>query len=340
MPRKARIDAPGAVHHIMARGIERRKIFFDDVDRDRFLDRLAGLVRETQTPCYSWALIPNHFHLLLKTGRVPVATLMRRLLTGYAIGFNRRHRRSGHVFQNRYKSVLCEKDPYLTELVRYIHLNPLRAGLLKDLQALDKNRYSAHSCLMGRQINDWQAMDKVLSLFSDRLSLARRRYRVFIKQGVDQGRRTDLVGGGLIRSTGGWQMVRSMRKAGLFMKSDERILGSSDFMNDVLAKAQESLDTQYALVAKGIDIADIINAVSNYFSISPHHLAGVSKVRSIVRARYLVSYWAVTDLGMSMTEIGSRLGLSLSAVSGAVKKGRQIVEKEGLKLTDLLNVQM
>ena len=129
MPRKARIDAPGALHHIICRGIERRKIFLNDIDRDDFVDRLSMIVSESETLCYAWALIPNHFHLLLKTGNTPIATVMRRLLTGYAVGFNHRHRRYGRLFQNRYKSILCQADPYLLELVRYIHLNPLRAGI-------------------------------------------------------------------------------------------------------------------------------------------------------------------------------------------------------------------
>jgi putative transposase len=115
MPRQSRIDAPGAVHHIICRGIERRKIFNDDQDRDDFIKRLGELVAETRTQCFVWALIPNHFHLLLRTGDEPVSTLMRRLLTGYAIGFNRRHGRSRHLFQNRYKSILCQEDVYLKE---------------------------------------------------------------------------------------------------------------------------------------------------------------------------------------------------------------------------------
>jgi len=108
MPRKARIDAPGALHHIICRGIERRKIFDDDIDRDNFLDRLGSISIETSTTCYSWALIPNYFHLLLKTGKVAISTVMRWLLTGYAVSYNRRHRRSGHLFQNRFKSILCK----------------------------------------------------------------------------------------------------------------------------------------------------------------------------------------------------------------------------------------
>ena len=126
MPRKARIDAPGALHHIIARGIEGRKIFISDRDRNDFIDRLNAILPEAQTDCYAWALMPNHFHLLLRTGTVPLATVMRRLLTGYAIAFNYRHHRRGHLFQNRYKSILCQEDTYLMELVRYIHLNPLR----------------------------------------------------------------------------------------------------------------------------------------------------------------------------------------------------------------------
>lgn len=121
------MDAPGALHHNIIRGIERKAIFRDDRDRERFLERLESVLVETSMPCYAWALMKNHAHLLLRTGLAPVATVMRRLLTGYAQDFNRRYRRHGQLFQNRYKSILCEEDPYLLELVRYIHLNPLRA---------------------------------------------------------------------------------------------------------------------------------------------------------------------------------------------------------------------
>ena len=105
MPRQARIDAPGALHHIICRGIERRNISKDNTDRNRFLERLDSVLQKTSTPCYGWALIPNHFHLLLKTGKEPITQIMRRLLTGYAVTFNRRHHRYGRLFQNRYKSI-------------------------------------------------------------------------------------------------------------------------------------------------------------------------------------------------------------------------------------------
>ena len=116
MPRLPRLDAPGLLQHVMARGIEGRKIFRDDKDRKSFLGRLANILDETQTQCYAWALIPNHFHLLLRTGLTPLSKLMRRLMTGYAVRFNRRHKRSGHLFQNRYKSIVCEEAiPFRTD---------------------------------------------------------------------------------------------------------------------------------------------------------------------------------------------------------------------------------
>jgi len=133
----------------MARGIERRKLFLDDKDRESFLDRLAVILEETQTQCYAWALIPNHFHLLLRTGPTPLSKVMRKLMTGYAVTFNKKHKRAGHLFQNRYKSVICEEDPYLLELIRYIHLNPLRAKLVQDLNELDTYPWSGHSAILG-----------------------------------------------------------------------------------------------------------------------------------------------------------------------------------------------
>jgi putative transposase len=202
MPRKARIDAPGALHHIIVRGIERRRIFSDDQDRNNFIERLGDILAETQTFCFAWALIPNHAHILLRTGQTPLATVMRRLLTGYAVSYNRRHRRHGHLFQNRYKSILCQEDPYLLELVRYIHLNPLRAKIVKSLTEADTYPYSGHSALIGKVQRRFQSTNYVLRLFGKKVPVARQAYRVFVEKGIAQGRRPELVGGGLIRSAG------------------------------------------------------------------------------------------------------------------------------------------
>jgi len=129
MPRQARLDSPGTLHHVMIRGIEKRRIVDDDVDRHDFVRRLGALAEETRTPIYAWALMSNHAHLLLCSGAMGLAKFMRRLLTGYAVRYNLRHRRHGPLFQDRYKSIVCDGDQYFTELVRYIHLNPLRVGV-------------------------------------------------------------------------------------------------------------------------------------------------------------------------------------------------------------------
>ena len=257
MPRQPRLDAPGLLQHVMARGIEPRKIFFDDKDRESFLERFAGILEETQTQCYAWALIPNHFHLLLRTGPTPLSKVMRKLMTGYAVTFNKRHKRAGHLFQNRYKSVICEEDPYLLELIRYIHLNPLRAKLVEDLKQLDKYPWCGHSDILGRRKNPLvpevsdhpgetkerrfhragksearnetmdnslhgknalnshqltaisssapeqkslaeKTIEDVLLHFGETKKVARRRYREFVKKGIEQGTREDLQGGGLV----------------------------------------------------------------------------------------------------------------------------------------------
>jgi REP element-mobilizing transposase RayT len=287
MPRKARIDAPGALHHIIIRGIERRRIFSDDKDRDNFVDRLGDIVTDTETFCFGWALIPNHAHLLLRTGKTSLTTVMRRLLTGYAVSYNRRHRRHGQLFQNRYKSILCQEDTYLLELVRYIHLNALRAKIVKNLKELDKYPYSGHSALVGKVPRDFQDTEYVLKLFGKKVSAARKGYRAYLAKGVEQGRRPDLVGGGLIRSAGGWSVVKAMRRAQLRMKGDERILGDGEFAQSVLDAAKEQYEDRYLLKAQGYDLDKVAKRVSTLLGIKPEQVWAPGKHPLTVKARSL-----------------------------------------------------
>jgi len=138
----------------MVRGIERTSLFRDDRDRADFVARVAALAEAGAWTVLAWALLPNHAHLLLRTGSRPLPRNMRSLLTGYAGAFNRRHHRVGHLFQNRYKSILVEEEPYLRELVRYLHLNPLRAQVVPDLRRLDRYPWTGHSALLGSYTGD------------------------------------------------------------------------------------------------------------------------------------------------------------------------------------------
>lgn len=140
MPRLARLDAPGSVHHVVDRGIEREAIFKDDTDRHKFISRVSKLAGGDRLQAYAFVLMPNHFYLLVRTLSMPLSVFMSPLLTGYSVYFNRRHNRSGHLFQNRFKSFVVDDASYVLELVRYIHLNPIRAGIVDDVRVLAGDR--------------------------------------------------------------------------------------------------------------------------------------------------------------------------------------------------------
>lgn len=334
MPRQARIDAPGALQHIIVRGIERKRIFFDDQDRDNFVARLTTVLPESMALCYAWALIPNHFHLLLRSGPVSISTVMRRLLTGYAVSFNRRHQRHGQLFQNRYKSILCQQEPYLLELVRYIHLNPLRAGVVPNYKSLDKFAYSGHTTLLGHKRHLFQDVGTILALFDKTPSAARKKYRVYVQKGIDHGRRPDLIGGGLIRSAGGWAAVKDLRRANARLKGDERILGDNDFINSVLEIAQEQLEHKYRLAAEGFDFEKVVERVAAVFSIETNQVLAAGKHPPTVKARSVLCYWAVRKLGMNGTAVAEKLGCSQSSVSKSAKRGKTIASQNNLKLME------
>jgi len=334
MPRKARIDAPGALHHIILRGIERRKIFYDDNDRNNFLERLGVILIETKTSCFAWALIPNHLHLLLRTGVAPIATVMRRLLTGYAVSFNHRHRRHGQLFQNRYKSILCQEDQYLLELVRYIHLNPLRTKLVSDLKILDKYPYCGHSVVMGKNKHDWQDTDYILNFYDSKHSIARRRYWSYVKKGIPEGQRPDLAGGGLIRSAGGWSVVKSLRKSAARIKGDERILGDGNFVEKVLKESQENFERKYEIEANGYDFDWLVKQVALSLNIKPEDVLIRGKYKQTVKARDLLCYWGTRELGMTTVELAKKLKLAQPTISQAAMRGQKTAAGAGLKLSE------
>jgi len=378
MPRQPRLDAPGLLQHVMARGIERREIFKDDKDRKSFLDRLAVILEETQTQCYAWSLIPNHFHLLLRTGLTPLSKVMRRLMTGYAVTFNKRHKRSGHLFQNRYKSIVCEEDPYLLELIRYIHLNPLRAGVVKDLMELDKYPWCGHSAILGKRKNPLipqppkqpnrftplncskgaptgiqrgpdrpnrpekalaeKTVEDVLLHFGDTKSASRRTYREFVKKGIDQGKRSELQGGGLVRSAGSNKAgllgrkkeerdppaspERAQARGGGLGKGDERILGSGDFVIQALNRANELFERS---VKNPISLDELITRVTKDRKVDLEDLLSSKRTQEISNTRAIISYLAAIELRNSGTSIASQLRLSEKSVSRCIERGNKLL---------------
>jgi hypothetical protein len=260
---------------------------------------------------------------------------MRSLLTGYAGAFNRRHRRIGHLFQNRYKSILVEEEPYLLELVRYIHLNPLRVGLVDTLAALDRYPWSGHSVLMGRVGRPWQAVDHVLGQYGNRVGEARRRYRAFVANGIAQGRRPELQGGGLIRSVGGWQLALSLRRGREAWVADERILGSSEFVEQVqydMTVQESSLPRSRALAA----LPTLIRRVAAIWGITSEELISGSRRRAVAHARSAVSHLGVLRLGLPITLVARQLGVAHTTVRLGVVQGATLLARQGLTSEALL----
>ena len=254
MPRQARLDVSGALHHIMVRGIDKSKIFRDEQDKARFLERLGQNVLDAKCAVYAWVLMDNHVHILFRSGQAGISAVMRKLLTWYAQYFNRRYSRKGHLFENRYKSILCDEDNYLLALVRYIHLNPIRANIIQTIADLDKFPWTGHRAILGKTKHPWMDTKTVLTQFSRTKNKAIREYRLFMNEGKNQGHDPKYSGGGLVRSLGGWSHVLSMRRKGRKEETDERILGSGDFVHQVIKEVENKALRQLKLKRSGFTL--------------------------------------------------------------------------------------
>lgn len=313
MPRTARLDLPDLLQHVIVRGVDRCDIFLDDQDRRRFVNSLSKLLVQTGTECLAWSLMTNHLHILLRPRRTRLASFMRRLLTGYAIYYNLRHRRAGHLFQNRYKSIVCDEDAYLQELVRYIHLNPLRAGMVKDLAALDDYHWTGHSVIIGKQSLEGQVVDEVLSRFAKGKHDAIRQYKHFVADGVALGKRNELGGGR--------RMTRELLEELGEAPYDERVLGNGEFLEEL--RQRRELESKFT---HSMEIKDIVAAVCRYFEIEPSELQRNSRAASIVDARSIICYFAVRQAGHSGVEVGKLVNLRRAGVSVAASRGEEKVK--------------
>ena len=178
------MDFPGAVHHVYARGIEKRPIYIDDVDRRSFLDRIGKNLPKWGVRCLAWSLMPNHFHLLLQSDNGYLPSFMHCLLTGYSMRFNERHHRVGHLFQNRYKSPVVCKDGYFRDVVRYIHLNPVRSEIVRSIPELEEYPWTGHRHIIRGGPPAWQDTGLLQTEFDDPRDVTGwvRRYREYIEK--------------------------------------------------------------------------------------------------------------------------------------------------------------
>lgn len=323
MPRQARLDSPGALHHIMVRGINREAIFRDTEDKSRFLERLAKGILEARCSVYAWVILDNHAHLLFKSGVQGISSVMRKLLTWYAQYFNRRYHRTGHVFENRYKSILCEEDRYLLALVRYIHLNPVRAQIVATMQELEAYPWSGHRALVTGEGYGWMDTDHILLQFGGTKRGARSAYRKFVEEGMTMGSQPELTGGGLRRSAGGWSQVLSLRRKGYSQEGDERILGSGEFVQQVLREVEEKGLRQLKLRKAGMSITHLIEEECRKRKVSRKEIEGGSRRAEVSRARAAIARRAMEDLGLPAAEVARYLGVNTSSIIRAAARAAE-----------------
>lgn len=306
MPRQARIDIPGQMYHVMARGIERGIIFLEKEDYEDFRDRMTEWLGRTGAKCLAWCLMPNHFHFLVLRGGRPLSEMMHHVMTGYAINFNLRHGRVGHLFQNRYKAIICDIDEYLLELAPYIHLNPLRAGLVKDLPGLMEYAWCGHASAVGGSLDGILDREELLSHFGEL-----ERHAVLSYYRIMEEKAADLRKRGLSAGVQGLS-------TGVEILTDRRILGRSDFVEAVLKAADEPLKRDKK------SAAEVLAEVETESGIARTDILRHSHERGPARARAIYCYRCVTEAALNGRELGLELGLSSGAVSKLVAKGALI----------------
>lgn len=288
MARKPRLHVSGGLYHVMLRGNGGQDIFFDNGDRYRLYLLLQEGVERFGHRIHAFCLMTNHLHLAVQIADVSLSKIMQNLAFRYTRWVNRQQRRTGHLFQGRYKAVLVDGEAYLLELIRYIHLNPVRARLVRDPA---RYRWSGHRAYLGQESLPWLCTDWVLSQFATRSAVARRRYGAFVQAGINEG----------------------YREAFDFAATDPRVLGDDRFVERVLAKTNQ-------WVGKPPRLDDLVKRVSVECGLNEAALAAKGRQRQPAQARAMIGYLAVALNSASLTEVAQRFGRDVATLSEAVGK--------------------
>jgi putative transposase len=294
MARKPRIHYPGAVYHVILRGNGGQDIFFSQADRSRFYFLLQEGVEKYGHRVHAFCLMTNHVHLAIQVGEVPLSRIMQNIGFRYTSYLNRRKKRTGHVFQGRYKALLIDADRYLLELVRYIHCNPVRAGLV---QSPDQYQWSSHRSYLGRAAIPWLTTDWVLSQFAARERKARELYGGFIAEGINEEYRAEF-------------------HKGLF---EGRILGDDRFSEKSLVRAEEKFQ-------RGVSQQLIVAAVCKEYGLSFEQLVEPGKRQPAATARAIAAYLVQESGNLSLTELSNNVQRDLAALSRAAERLRHRVK--------------
>lgn len=288
MPRQPRLHFPGAVYHVIHRGNDRQEVFFSEDDRERFLALCQEACRRFEWRVHAYCLMANHCHLVVQVGSVPLSKIMHNISFRYTQYINKKHQRIGHLFHGRYKSILVDKDSYLLELIRYIHLNPVRAGLV---QRPEDHVWSSHREYCLAKPASWVTTDWALSFFSDRYEVAVRRYLAFVEEGVAEKASKEFSSGNF----------------------EGRVLADDTFVAIALKKVKAEEAVQWAM-------EDIVGIVCQVYDIQECQLVSRGKAQPAATARALVSLLARNVRGLSLTELAKYLQRDVSSISQAARR--------------------
>jgi putative transposase len=281
MPLMQRLEAPGALVHVMARGIDGRPIFIDDLDRHELLRRFAKHRAEAGCKCLAWCLMPNHYHFLLRNSEVPLGSLMRPLNGAYARWHNKKYGRRGYLFQDRFKSVICQDGDYAKELIRYIHLNPIRAGLASSLAKLRKWPWCGHGHMLGVSGalgSDFQDPKEALRRFGRHPQEAVQGYLAFLNNGIDAERP---------EISGGLQETEAFEIAGAF-RGWPAVVGDAEFAREAMKRHEVARRRTH----RQADYQEVLEAVAakacSKFAVQTEDLMqrGRSNRRTAARAEF------------------------------------------------------
>ncbi len=289
MGRKPRIHYPGPLYHVTLRGNSGQAVFFDDRDRTRFCFLAQEGIERFGHHIHAFCLMTNHVHLAIQVGDTPLSRILQNLSFRYTRWINWRQRRTGHLFQGRYKAVLVDADIYLLELIRYLHLNPVRAGIVKEPESY---LWSSHRAYLGLETIPWIRTEWTLSQFSGRLSAARRAYGRFVLNGLGEGHQTEYHSGS---------------------GTDNRILGDETFVDRVLGQ-------QGSMQKSKVTLDAVIKEVCRHYSIVERDLESLSRGRRSSEARGMAA-WLILELGICpLGELENRVGRDVTTLSSAAKR--------------------
>lgn len=299
MPRKPRLHYPGAVYHVILRGNSGQDVFFDAGDRTRFFLLLQESVERFGYRVHAFCLMTTHIHLAIQVGDRPLSRIMQNIGFRYTQFINRKYKRTGHLFQGRYKALLIDADSYLLELIRYIHLNPVRAGMVRFP---DEYPWSSHTSYSGDSTcPPWLTMDWALAQFARNPDTATKRYRAFMDDGLGEGHRKDFHRGSF----------------------EGRALGDDTFIDHVLLQAEE-------VRAVAIKLEQIIENICAVYHLTVEELCKAGKAQPAAEARALAAFLVRNCETLSLAELAEFLKRDLSGLSQAARRVERRIGTDSL----------